>query len=334
MRSHLPDILVERSKLVIDDPERVPRRILPAGLADHRPQLVLGVRRHRAACVWHDQDPLHAEHMYAEHERVQRGLRHATTGVAEDLRVARLEAEHAQRDDARVHAGDDRDTGVGDAVETAQFEGIGKPHVRCQQVVELTSHARHVREPGPPAVVFFGRIVRTGGSEDSRSIRFVATPLPPIDVDQVAQFWQRFLTTGIVDASTPLPELVESFGDSVEITDELVDLVVHGPKRATASALAEYELDGSSRPQPGTISVATDGSGRARAVLRTTDVRIGPLSSVDESFAWDEGEDDRTRESWLEVHEQFFRRYLPTIGVDFDPDMATVFERFEVLFAE
>jgi uncharacterized protein YhfF len=162
----------------------------------------------------------------------------------------------------------------------------------------------------------------------------VVTPLPPIDAKHVAQFWERFLTTGIVDGSTPVPEMVEPFGDGVEIADELIDLVVHGPKRATASALVEYELDGTSRPRPGVISVATDGAGRARAVLRTTEVRIGPLSSVDESFAWDEGEDDRTRGCWLAVHEQFFRRYLPTIGVNFDPDMATVFERFEVLFTE
>jgi uncharacterized protein YhfF len=82
------------------------------------------------------------------------------------------------------------------------------------------------------------------------------------------------------------------------------------------------------------MSIATDGAGRARAVLRTTEVRIGPLSSVDESFAWDEGEGDRTRDGWLADHEQYFRRYLPTIGVDFNPDMTTVFERFEVLFTE
>ena len=69
-------------------------------------------------------------------------------------------------------------------------------------------------------------------------------------------------------------------------------------------------------------------------MLRTTEVRIGPLSSVDASFARDEGEGDRTRSSWLTEHERYFRRYLATIAVDFDPDMETLFERFEVLFAE
>jgi uncharacterized protein YhfF len=110
--------------------------------------------------------------------------------------------------------------------------------------------------------------------------------------------------------------------------------VVHGPKRGTAGALVDYELEGAPLQEPGTISIATDGAGRARAVLRTTEVRIGPLTSVDESFAWDEGEGDRTREWWLAAHQEFFRRTFPPFGADFDPAVATVFERFEVLFAE
>jgi uncharacterized protein YhfF len=162
----------------------------------------------------------------------------------------------------------------------------------------------------------------------------VTTPLPPADTDQVAEFWRRFLATGAVDPDTPLPEVVDPFGDSAELADELLDLVIHGPKRATAGAVADYEREGAPLPRPGTISIATDGASRARAVLRTTEVRIGPLSSVDDEFAWDEGEGDRTRAGWLADHERYFRRYLPTIGVDFHPDMATVFERFEVLFAE
>jgi uncharacterized protein YhfF len=56
--------------------------------------------------------------------------------------------------------------------------------------------------------------------------------------------------------------------------------------------------------------------------------------SVDDSFAWDEGEGDRSRRSWLDDHEAYFRRYLPTIGLEFSWDMPTVFERFDVLYAE
>jgi uncharacterized protein YhfF len=171
-----------------------------------------------------------------------------------------------------------------------------------------------------------------GGPRAAPYDRAVSPALPPIDADQLAGFWGRFLATGTVDPAMPMPRTVEPFGDSAEQADELIALVVDGPKRATAAALAAYEAEGVEPPAPGTIWIATDGRGRARAVLRVTDVRIGPLRSVDEEFAWDEGEGDRA--SWLVAHERFFRRYLPTLGVAYDPELTTVFERFEVLFAE
>jgi uncharacterized protein YhfF len=162
-----------------------------------------------------------------------------------------------------------------------------------------------------------------------------ATPLPPIDRRQVTEFWRRALASGHVDvASTELPSVIEPFGDSQELADELIVLVVDGPKRATAGALADFEREGCPLPAPGGVSIATDGQGQARAVLQTTDVRVGPLMSVDDSFAWDEGEGDRSRRSWLDDHEAYFRRYLPTIGLEFSWDMPTVFERFDVLYAE
>jgi uncharacterized protein YhfF len=162
----------------------------------------------------------------------------------------------------------------------------------------------------------------------------VATPLPPIDLEQVEAFWSRATANGAVAAGSPLPSVIEPFGDSQELADELIDLVIHGPKRATAAALADFHIGQVSTPEPGCLSIATDGRGNARAVLRTIEVRVGPLSSVDDAFAWEEGEGDRTRASWLADHEAFFRRYLPTIGVEFDPEMPTVFERFEVVYTE
>jgi uncharacterized protein YhfF len=157
----------------------------------------------------------------------------------------------------------------------------------------------------------------------------IEPPAPPTH-DQVAEFWSRFLTLGLVDRSTPIPALVEPFGDSASMADELIALVIGGTKRATASALSAYESEDDPLPRAGALSIATDGSGRPRAVLRTVEVRIGPLSSVDDAFAWDEGEGDRTRTSWLADHERFFRRQQ----AEFDPEMATVFERFEVLHVE
>jgi uncharacterized protein YhfF len=126
--------------------------------------------------------------------------------------------------------------------------------------------------------------------------------------------------------------VVEAFGDGPALADELIAVVVDGPKRATAGLVADYAADGERLPRVGSHWVACDGSGKPRAVLRTTELRVGPLSSVDAQFAWDEGEDDRTLESWLDGHRRYFRRQCERIGIEFSDDLEVCFERFTVVW--
>ena len=57
-----------------------------------------------------------------------------------------------------------------------------------------------------------------------------------------------------------------------------------------------------------------------------------PLSQVDEAFAWDEGEGDRTRDWWLDGHRRYFARQSRREGFELNDDVLTVFERFEVVW--
>jgi uncharacterized protein YhfF len=155
-----------------------------------------------------------------------------------------------------------------------------------------------------------------------------------IDDGAVAAFWARAIEHGAAAAGTPAPQPVERFGDSREMADELLGLVIDGPKRATAGSVADFEREGVALPAPGSLWIVADGDGNPRAVLRTSDVRVGPLSSVDDAFAWDEGEGDRTRAWWLAAHERFFRRTMAAAGDEFTTDMPTLFERFEVAYSE
>lgn len=123
-----------------------------------------------------------------------------------------------------------------------------------------------------------------------------------------------------------------AFGDSAEMADELGLLVLHGPKRATAGLLASFEADEEPLPEVGDRCLVLGGDGRPLAVVRTSDVRVGPLSSVDDSFAWDEGEGDRTRSWWLNAHTRFFTRECAARGWEFTDDIPVVFERFELVW--
>ena len=112
----------------------------------------------------------------------------------------------------------------------------------------------------------------------------------------------------------------------------MLALLLEGRKRATASLLREYG-PGTPPPAVGDYAVIVDGRGYPKAIWRTTeDIRLGPLNSVDETFAWDEGEGERTRESWLALHRDYYTRQAKAQNFAFSDDIETVFERFEVVW--
>jgi uncharacterized protein YhfF len=121
-------------------------------------------------------------------------------------------------------------------------------------------------------------------------------------------------------------------GDNSRMADELANLVLHGSKRATAFLLRDIGSGGENMPVVGEHVVLVDGRGRPRCILRTTDVAVKPLIEVDDSFAWDEGEGDRTRDDWLRGHRSYFSRQAAREGFDFHDRIETVFERFTIVW--
>jgi uncharacterized protein YhfF len=111
-----------------------------------------------------------------------------------------------------------------------------------------------------------------------------------------------------------------SFGDGPELADELGQLVLDGVKTATCWAAVEGPLS-----HVGKRMVMLDGAGRPRAVIETLEIIQRRFGEVDESFASDEGEGDRTLAYWRAAHERYFRR----LG-QFSPDMMLYCERFRV----
>jgi uncharacterized protein YhfF len=154
----------------------------------------------------------------------------------------------------------------------------------------------------------------------------------PGDLDRTGalRMWREYAAA----TGRPVDEelAVERFGDTASLADDLLRLVLTGRKRATAGLVADFLADGEPLPRIGGHWVVCDGSGVPRCVLRTTELRLGPSSSVDDAFAWDEGEDDRTRDSWLREHERYFRRTQAARGEEWSDDLEVVFERFRVVW--
>lgn len=115
------------------------------------------------------------------------------------------------------------------------------------------------------------------------------------------------------------------FGDSPELADELLALVLSGRKTATCGALRDY---GGAEPVPvvGRRDVVLDGSGRRAAVIETVEAIVRRFDEVDADFARDEGEGDLSYEYWRDAHRAYFER-----NGGYSPDMKLVCERFRLV---
>ena len=76
-----------------------------------------------------------------------------------------------------------------------------------------------------------------------------------IDPEAVARF-TRACFEGLGRPAPAVMPPAESFGDSPELADELLGLVINGPKRATAGAVADYEAAGDPIPTVGGVWIA------------------------------------------------------------------------------
>lgn len=148
-------------------------------------------------------------------------------------------------------------------------------------------------------------------------------------VGRVEQFWSEFVAATGINGPYAAWAFGGTGGENPEFVTELALLVRDGPKRATAGLYASYEEESEKLPQPGDLSVILDADGDPVCVIRTTEVDVRRFGDVDEQFAWDEGEGDRSLAFWRRVHEAFFRAE----GADVDDDTLVVLERFELLWA-
>jgi uncharacterized protein YhfF len=112
-----------------------------------------------------------------------------------------------------------------------------------------------------------------------------------------------------------------SFGDSPALADELATLVLAGIKTATCWA----DVEGL-KTEPGKLTVMLGGNGQPLAVIETVEITLRRFDEVDASFAYNEGEDDRSLGSWREEH----RRYFTRLG-QFSQDMMLYCERFRLV---
>lgn len=116
-----------------------------------------------------------------------------------------------------------------------------------------------------------------------------------------------------------------AFGDSPELADELVALVVQGIKTATCCSLSAFEQE-ETPPSIGGYSIILSGKGQPVCVIRTLALRLVRFAEVTEDQARKEGEGDLNLEYWRTGHQAFFAR-----EGTYAENMELVFEEFQLV---
>jgi uncharacterized protein YhfF len=152
--------------------------------------------------------------------------------------------------------------------------------------------------------------------------------------EQLEQYWQAYLATLPNPTSSVGTYDVSQFGDRSDLADKLGNLILKGVKTATCSALWEWEAEGSELPKMGSKTIVLDGNSNPLCIIETIEVLIRAFNEVDAKFAYEEGEDDRSLESWIDEHWKYFSRMLPKIAKKPAPEMLLVCEHFRVVYKE
>ena len=115
----------------------------------------------------------------------------------------------------------------------------------------------------------------------------------------------------------PLPAgrvRLDSYGDSPELSEELLALIRSGQKRAGTSLLWAMEAEGEALPEPGDIEIVVDFHDIPVLITRVESVEVVPFSEVTAAYAATEGEGDGSLGHWREGHWAFFSRECARIG--------------------
>jgi len=147
------------------------------------------------------------------------------------------------------------------------------------------------------------------------------------------KYWQDFIRSLVDKESVPNSYAIYQFSNRKQLADELAELVRTGIKTATSTLLWELECDGEPMPKAGDFAVVTNWEGDPRCILEILEVELKSFSEVDEQFAYDYGEGERTLAWWRKEMMQYYNKICKRIDKTPSENMSLVCERFRVLYA-
>lgn len=121
------------------------------------------------------------------------------------------------------------------------------------------------------------------------------------------------------------------FGDSAELSMELLALIRAGKKRGGARLQWSYDAEDEALPLVGDIEIVLDHLNEPALITRIVKVDAKPFIEVGADFAATEGEGDGSLEYWRQEHWRCFSRDCARIGREPTQSMMVICSTFDVL---
>lgn len=146
------------------------------------------------------------------------------------------------------------------------------------------------------------------------------------------RFWRHYLDSAdaIAGAERWLFD-VRRFGVDEHGADDLALLVSRGIKTACCELQWAYAARHTPVPQTGALSIIENGRDQPVCLVQITELVVRPFREVDQRFAYDNAEWDRSLKTWRIEYWQRFSDACAAIGREADHRMPLVCQRFRVL---
>lgn len=148
---------------------------------------------------------------------------------------------------------------------------------------------------------------------------------------QVKEYWRHYMKTipgsGNVSASY---DDTWHFGDTEELANKLADLLRKGEKTATSFLLWRLDTEGWKMPRVGDVVVVAYWDGSPACTIKITEVELRPFEQIDERFAYDYGEGERTLVWWRSAMWNYYSKEYRSQGREASLKMVLVCQRFRL----
>ena len=153
------------------------------------------------------------------------------------------------------------------------------------------------------------------------------------DLDEKAlAFLQGYLETLPAERIAYLktrPILADHFCADEENANICASLVLEGEKRASCGLGRLYDMGTIDPIEVGDLFIVLSWSREPVCIVEQTGVKRLPFGDIDATFAFEEGEGDKSYEWWRKVHWDYFARELAELGKEMHDREEIVTEHFK-----